>query len=1208
MDSVLQDFLGPLAPEHYVALPPCSRPATRAVIAAALSSDGSRVREMESARLARGLSDAADPYFEDVVAHLKGDSPSWLSLLDNIDHIRPSRSFALAPPFVHLPFAVQPDRVHGDNLTASCDSVAIPPPAELPPVRRPASTLRRPAPPTEIVILDDVDPPMPVSAPVTKPAVVPPVAPTLTNDVTTTAASAASSGSPKAATAPVAITTAPGTTTTAPTTNKASATVPVTMTEPTPSSAITPSFNNPCPDSADKSTPPVVTTVQIAAASQQSAAASAGHGSPVSSPPAVVAVRPSNASEAVAEDPVLMETLSQPLESQAGPLSHPVGRKKSSEMGNQTPASAVEGILPDAPSAANGTKSVSGRVRLNVFLKFDDVAGKVSIDWTEASEEPTQCAGDKDTGLLSRSPARSSGWKGSANGFASGALVDGLFVQGPMLDAEDDLPSFDPTAREDALTIRKDAPESLLQSLESELFAEENDLVPPLRKSSRNPAVSSMHARQSKAAFAVKTTPAKGAPSRRIASGTNASTAHPKTAQCEPDIIDIDADDDGPSQSRQTKRKRDVGSSSAGNEKGGRPIRNLKSRTQANTVERTEERRARLAKAVAGMEEPAPATNDHAQPSPGVDEVNNSRAAAVRRTSRRLRRPSGRKLQESSDSDDAYRREPDEDFELEAGAGLMSISVQDHEHTDNGDSSQLRHGKATTPDPPGHRGHSKTAGNSSTKSIVPPRCTSSPPSLNGPETERPSRDRDRRLSGSREGRDVGALVRKTAPDHIAQSLSRGYRSHGSDDVRLDGAGDEDEATNETTYFDRCLAESPHVGMPMKSSELWRAELEAIEKEISRRDIGSPDISSSDGELERVPARSIAVLQRILRPVHEDGRFLMSVDRYDEHEELMRYYKETRGPEAPSLYSASVQGGDAPIDGTDFLRSTWEAYKETMKNTESESAVETGSGPQTRGGMGVTTTNAMTNSHAMTTTHAMTQHASMMHRGSLVPGQQATQSMIGGRPGGLSRMETATDMPYPEDAIASEMAPVPTPSTAGGMTLRPRGNRRATDRTVNVGGGTSDAVGRNPRDTVGGVSLGDEYGDNSHGGSSDGSSPRSSDEEFAALTGGSKRARTHAKSRATRAKELQNRVCGDMIHTMSNDSKRKVLKWAERDFSWFTGDVDVMEVVANRTSKSCPKCAKSSSGDGACEESILLKLWKDMSWRKVRRMRHRAQGL
>lgn len=101
-------------------------------------------------------------------------------------------------------------------------------------------------------------------------------------------------------------------------------------------------------------------------------------------------------------------------------------------------------------------------------------------------------------------------------------------------------------------------------------------------------------------------------------------------------------------------------------------------------------------------------------------------------------------------------------------------------------------------------------------------------------------------------------------------------------------------------------------------------------------------------------------------------------------------------------------------------------------------------------------------------------------------------------------------------------------------------------------------------------------------------------------------RHEARTLARQARELQKRVCGDLLPTMTSEASRRVLRWAEKDFTWFEPDSDFMEITAARSSKPCGRCTVSSDKSEMCEESILLKLFKDMTWRKVRRMRHRDQ--
>ena len=93
------------------------------------------------------------------------------------------------------------------------------------------------------------------------------------------------------------------------------------------------------------------------------------------------------------------------------------------------------------------------------------------------------------------------------------------------------------------------------------------------------------------------------------------------------------------------------------------------------------------------------------------------------------------------------------------------------------------------------------------------------------------------------------------------------------------------------------------------------------------------------------------------------------------------------------------------------------------------------------------------------------------------------------------------------------------------------------------------------------------------------------------------------SEETKAAGLQQRVCGSLFESMTPTDQEKVKRWALRNFSDFVGTEDIMEVTLNVKSVECSRCGPTESVEGMCEESIVLKLWKDMTWRKVRRLRH-----
>ncbi|CDF35529.1 unnamed protein product [Chondrus crispus] len=106
----------------------------------------------------------------------------------------------------------------------------------------------------------------------------------------------------------------------------------------------------------------------------------------------------------------------------------------------------------------------------------------------------------------------------------------------------------------------------------------------------------------------------------------------------------------------------------------------------------------------------------------------------------------------------------------------------------------------------------------------------------------------------------------------------------------------------------------------------------------------------------------------------------------------------------------------------------------------------------------------------------------------------------------------------------------------------------------------------------------------------------------------KAARLEREEASERARELQSRVCGKLLESMSAEAKVRVLRWAEADCSWFDDGTDMMEIVASRVVKTCAQCdERDGNYNEKCEESILLKLWANMTWRKIRRMRHRDRG-
>lgn len=88
-------------------------------------------------------------------------------------------------------------------------------------------------------------------------------------------------------------------------------------------------------------------------------------------------------------------------------------------------------------------------------------------------------------------------------------------------------------------------------------------------------------------------------------------------------------------------------------------------------------------------------------------------------------------------------------------------------------------------------------------------------------------------------------------------------------------------------------------------------------------------------------------------------------------------------------------------------------------------------------------------------------------------------------------------------------------------------------------------------------------------------------------------------------KLQRRICGPSWDGMSEKTKNDVLRWARHDFSWFGEGRNSVQINAQRIPINCPICAMKGPGnsENVCERTILIKLYRDMSWRKVQRLKH-----
>lgn len=88
----------------------------------------------------------------------------------------------------------------------------------------------------------------------------------------------------------------------------------------------------------------------------------------------------------------------------------------------------------------------------------------------------------------------------------------------------------------------------------------------------------------------------------------------------------------------------------------------------------------------------------------------------------------------------------------------------------------------------------------------------------------------------------------------------------------------------------------------------------------------------------------------------------------------------------------------------------------------------------------------------------------------------------------------------------------------------------------------------------------------------------------------------------RAESLFKRVCGDSMDTMQAGEREKVRCWAAKDFTQF-GDEEQLDVTVSQKPVVCSRCDGKHHTDDSCEESIVLMLRTDLTWKKVRRLRH-----
>lgn len=280
----------------------------------------------------------------------------------------------------------------------------------------------------------------------------------------------------------------------------------------------------------------------------------------------------------------------------------------------------------------------------------------------------------------------------------------------------------------------------------------------------------------------------------------------------------------------------------------------------------------------------------------------------------------------------------------------------------------------------------------------------------------------------------------------------------------------------------------------RKKKSWEEEISRLERLADCSESGSPNLSSTEEDSELESYGGLPLVDRLVNWHLRNGRCLLDNEPFDEHGEMMQFYKETRNepPYEPI-------GGGSP--GTAFVLECWRRNVGASGALNSEKLKE--------------------------------------------------EQEEGGKPD--------------SEVVAIERG-------------RADASRTST-RSKESSDGSSERS-----DSSGGVDVGDESE--------------------------TRRMRLKAKAKAMRARELQTRVCGDLLPSMEPEAKRRVLRWAEKDFTWFNDGADMMEIVGSKSLKPCSQCnsVAGNSDYPGCEESILLKLWTNMTWRKVRRMRHRVRNV
>lgn len=483
------------------------------------------------------------------------------------------------------------------------------------------------------------------------------------------------------------------------------------------------------------------------------------------------------------------------------------------------------------------------------------------------------------------------------------------------------------------------------------------------------------------------------------------------------------------------------------------------------------------------------------------------------RSGKRLRPKRGKNIVESSDSDDHYRQEPDEDFEIDSNDGALFIEPPRMSGKEGERDQWVR----------------PLSSDYTELNLASPLPNIISLSSNFPDTIGPT---------SAEGFQRNTLINVETREAHPNSVPSSNRTRAKSKKFQAPSNLISGKTDVPNRLRSLLEQVAYRDGQECAQNSFDQDIDEVEKAFAVSGTGSPNLSDSD-TMEEVLSKSIPIVRGVLRPCLEDGAALHEIHLFDQHEELAKHYKDTRNnpPYSPNVNSF----------GTHFVTETMLLPSEAWNPR-----------PALR---------------------ATSQDAALLGESSNGNGLSEGPSTDGKK---TLLVEFSKDLNADSEVLRSTKSSL-RPSSYQGM---PGTSKRAETKLE--------------LEEFGNLESGRE--------DSDGSSyySESSGEAYEDYSAGSKRARTQAKSRTKKARALQQRVCGSLLPTMSATVKQQVFQWADHDFSWFEKEKDFMELKVQQNNIACSRCDLDEPG-GVCEETILLKLWKDMSWRKVRRMRHRSRN-